>query len=54
MFGEREKLFGFWRTCVALAHHLNLELRNGTSLVNEKTAVFFPAFVDLSKSLLRE
>jgi hypothetical protein len=54
MFGEREKLFGFWRTFVALARHLNLELRNGTFFVNEKTAVFLPAFVDLSKSLLRE
>jgi hypothetical protein len=54
MFGERERLFGFWRTCVALARQLNFELRNGTFFVNEKSAVFFPAFVDLSKLLLRE
>jgi hypothetical protein len=54
MFGEREKLLGFWRTCAALARRLNIELRNGTFFVNEKTADFFSAFVDLSKSLLRE
>jgi hypothetical protein len=54
MFGEREKLFGFWRTCVVLPRHLNLELRNGTFFVDEMTAVSFPAFVDVSKSLLRE
>jgi len=32
MFGERETIFDFRRTCVALARHLNIELRRGTFL----------------------
>jgi hypothetical protein len=43
MFGERETLFGFWRTCVALARHLNIDLRNGTFSVNEE-GVFLSSF----------
>ena len=32
MFGERQNIFGFRRTCVVIARHLNLELRRGMFL----------------------
>jgi hypothetical protein len=48
------KAFWLLATCVALARHLNLDLRNGTFFVETNDSGLFPAFVDLSKSLLRE